>query len=82
MAIFPKQHKNRTYMRRKSIRMTNYAFVAGGIGVMLMLYEVLFNKEEVKKTSSSDQVFEKINQPILYHKNLIQDTMNKIDFFG
>ncbi len=69
-------------MRRKSIRMTNYAFVAGGIGVMLMFYEVLFNKEDIKKTSSSDQVFEKINQPIVYHKNLIQDTMNKFDFFG
>jgi hypothetical protein len=49
---------------------------------MLMFYEVLFNKEDIKKTSSSDQVFEKINQPIVYHKNLIQDTMNKFDFFG
>jgi hypothetical protein len=44
MALFPKQHKNRMYMRRKSIRMTNYAIGAAGIAIAYMFYQVIFNK--------------------------------------
>jgi len=48
MAIFPKHHKNRVYLRRKSLRMGNYAIGAGMLAALLMVYEVVFNKEEIK----------------------------------
>jgi len=44
MAIFPKHHKNRVYLRRKSIKMTNYAIGAAFMAVAVMAYEVIFNK--------------------------------------